>query len=376
MTEAGAEGLDGLQTVANRIIWATLPWTPAKKEQILGRIKRQGGFDTIEEIIPTTTIQTENGEFLPVYELMKYNSLEQKGIMVSAIVDGKELPQIFMPPLKSLQGYVQEQIGKYSPDEIAELLKELSQTEIQAESIQAKQEAPTDESKTQSKYLNFWKLSRKLNSLTGEQAHEYLQTKEGKQAWIAYHADLEKLFFGRRKPLNTIITNFLMKTPSQFFPKNAKPVVLNLGCGTDLLSKRLDSPATPEMKETGQTLRNWLSERNIKNIEVIEIDHVAPEGSEVKADNIGTMVDNSLVPENSADLAIFSLSLREKDTANYLIQACLALKLGGKLIIADHKNVFDKKERDELVDKLFSLGFSNCEINEIDDYFFIKAAKN
>jgi len=188
--------------------------------------------------------------------------------------------------------------------------------------------------------------------------------------------DLNKLFFGRRKPLDEIITNFLMKAPSQFFPKNVQnPVILNLGCGTDLFLERLNRPATPEMKDNKQTFENWLSVRGFNNIEVIEIDHVAVEGSKVKAGNIATMVDKGLVEENSADLAIFSLSLRGKDIDDYLLQAYFAIKTGGKLIIADHKNVFDKEKRKDLKIKLESLGFSNCEITEIDDYFFIKATK-
>ncbi len=36
----------------------------------------------------------------------------------------------------------------------------------------------------------------------------------------------------------------------------------------------------------------------------------------------------------------------------------------------------ESKKRKDLKIKLESLGFSNCEITEIDDYFFIKATKN
>jgi superfamily II DNA or RNA helicase len=373
MTEAGAEGLDGLQTVANKIIWATLPPTPARKHQASGRVRRQGGFSETEEIIPTITIQAENGEFLPVYELMKYNVLEKKEIMISAIVNGTELPENFMPPFESLLGYVQTKIEECSPDEISKLFKELS--EIQTETIQTQKKAPAEQSETQLNYSKFRELTKKLKSLTGEQAHEFLQTKAGKEDWKAYHEDLNKLFFGRRKPLDDIITNFLMKAPSQFF-KGENPVILNLGCGTDLFEQRLNRPATPEMKDNKQTFKNWLSVREFNNIEVIEIDHVAMEGSKVKAGNIATMIDEGLVEENSADLAIFSLSLRGKDIDDYLLQAYFAIKTGGKLIIADHKNVFDKEKRKDLKIKLESLGFSNCEITEIDDYFFIKATKN
>jgi hypothetical protein len=46
-------GLDGLQTVCNRLVMLCLPWTSAEYEQIIGRIRRQGGvFGEVEIIVP------------------------------------------------------------------------------------------------------------------------------------------------------------------------------------------------------------------------------------------------------------------------------------------------------------------------------------
>src|SRR5215210_7460714 len=50
-------GLDGLQTVCDRLIMVSLPWTGAEYEQIIGRIRRQGSaFDRVEIIVPQVTL--------------------------------------------------------------------------------------------------------------------------------------------------------------------------------------------------------------------------------------------------------------------------------------------------------------------------------
>ena len=49
-------GLDGLQKVCHRLIMLCLPWTNAEYEQIIGRIRRQGGaFGEVEIVVPQGT---------------------------------------------------------------------------------------------------------------------------------------------------------------------------------------------------------------------------------------------------------------------------------------------------------------------------------
>jgi hypothetical protein len=170
--------------------------------------------------------------------------------------------------------------------------------------------------------------------------------------------------------MDFIITHYLMTKAQTIFGNNKSVTVLNLGCGRDLLVNRLDSSATPQMNGN---LRNWLHQaKRIEQITTIDLDHVS-ESDNVIASDISTMTDTNSVKKDSTDLTIFSLSLRGKDTDNYLIQAFMALKNKGKLLIADHKNVFKSNERADLQTKLQDLGFANISINEIGDYFFILA---
>ena len=56
-------GIDGLQEVADQLIFATLPWTSAAYTQIIGRLWRQGQKSAqVDVIVPTTYIDTEPDE--------------------------------------------------------------------------------------------------------------------------------------------------------------------------------------------------------------------------------------------------------------------------------------------------------------------------
>ena len=373
MSSAGGTGIDGLQTVCNRIICATnLGYTPLQEEQILGRVRnRQGSpFSDFEMIIPTVKIQLDNGEYLSDYDLMCWNLIDTRKTISGAVLEGNEIPQGFAPSEESLLNRIQKQLEVYSNDSLGAILQEIYSTNPPPQTSGKPTESKKLKDTKENNYPSFKTLTTQMHASTGEKMHEYLQTPDGKEAWKAYHDDLDKLYEGRLKPMDFIITHYLMTKAQTIFGKNKSVTILNLGCGRDLLVNRLDSSATPQMNGS---LRNWLKQtRGIKQITTIDLDHVS-ESDNVIASDISTMTESGPINMNSADLAIFSLSLRGKDTDNYLIQAFMALKNKGKLLIADHNKVFKPSERTGLQEKLKALGFANISINEIGDYFFILA---
>ena len=373
MSSAGGTGIDGLQAVCNRIICATnLGYTPLQEEQILGRVRnRQGSpFSDFEMIIPTVKIQLDNGEYLSDYDLMCWNLIDTRKTVSRAVLEGDEIPTDFAPSEESLLNRIQKQLEVYSTDSLGTILQEIYSTNPPPQTSVKPIESKKSENTKENNYPSFKTLTTQMHASTGEKMHEYLQTPEGEEAWKAYHDDLDKLYAGRLKPMDFIITHYLMTKAQTIFGNNKSVTVLNLGCGRDLLVNRLDSSATPQMNGN---LRNWLHQaKRIEQITTIDLDHVS-ESDNVIASDISTMTDTNSVKKDSTDLTIFSLSLRGKDTDNYLIQAFMALKNKGKLLIADHKNVFKSNERADLQTKLQDLGFANISINEIGDYFFILA---
>nr|MDJ0625130.1 hypothetical protein [Candidatus Caenarcaniphilales bacterium] len=266
-------------------------------------------------------------------------------------------------------------VERYSPSELRRILTANLDTEEITESINS--EAQDSDQKTtkkkQYKYPSFFTLARKMKNTSGAEMHKYFGTETGKEAWNEYQDYLDNLYKkGEIKPLDIIITHYLMpKTQSIFGLSKGPKTIMNLGCGRDLLGERMEEPATPQMKGS---LQDWLGNKGVGEINIVDLDHVASSDS-VMVGDISTMVDSGKIAQESADLAIFSLSLRGTNIGDNLIQCSMALKPDGKLLIGDHKNVFNKEEREKLVDSLLNLGFSRVSSEEVGDYFFLLAMK-
>lgn len=85
-------GVDGLQDVADLLIFATLPWTSAAYTQIIGRLWRQGQKSVqVDVVVPTTYIDThpdEQGRTRWSYCDARWARIRFKKSMADAAVDG------------------------------------------------------------------------------------------------------------------------------------------------------------------------------------------------------------------------------------------------------------------------------------------------
>jgi len=81
-------GIDGLQSVCDRLVFACLPWTSAEYQQIVGRLTRLGGvFDKVEVFIPVVVLHTPGGQDWS-WDRYRLQVIEYKRTLADAALDG------------------------------------------------------------------------------------------------------------------------------------------------------------------------------------------------------------------------------------------------------------------------------------------------
>ena len=81
-------GVDGLQYVCDRLIIASLPWTHAEYEQLVGRIYRQkSAFTKVEVIIPQV-ILTHNDDIWSWDRQYRWSRIQWKKSLADTAIDG------------------------------------------------------------------------------------------------------------------------------------------------------------------------------------------------------------------------------------------------------------------------------------------------
>jgi hypothetical protein len=88
------QGVDGLQKRCNRLVIASVPWTGAGYEQLIGRIYRQGShFDHVDVIIPQVVLDDRGDSWS--FDRNRYERILSKKTLGDATVDGK-IPEDFL----------------------------------------------------------------------------------------------------------------------------------------------------------------------------------------------------------------------------------------------------------------------------------------
>lgn len=94
-------GVDGLQKVANRLIFAGLPWTSAHYDQVVGRLHRQGAaFDGVEVFIPL--VELRDGPRVWSWDRQRLDRIRFKRTLADAAVDGV-IPAGKLPSQEEMQ---------------------------------------------------------------------------------------------------------------------------------------------------------------------------------------------------------------------------------------------------------------------------------
>lgn len=109
-------GIDGLQTVSNRLIFACLPWTSAHYDQIVGRLHRQGSqFEKIEVFIPL--VELRRAGQIWSWDQLRLDRIRFKRTLADAAVDGV-IPEGQLPTQEEMQAHSLRALQKWI-DQIA-----------------------------------------------------------------------------------------------------------------------------------------------------------------------------------------------------------------------------------------------------------------
>lgn len=104
-------GVDGLQYRTNRLVVASLPWTSAEMEQLIGRLFRQGSvFDKIEVFVPQVVLKHDGKSWS--WDAMRYSRLEYKKTLADCAVDGV-IPEGVLSSPKVLQQKAQKALEEW-----------------------------------------------------------------------------------------------------------------------------------------------------------------------------------------------------------------------------------------------------------------------
>lgn len=96
-------GIDRLQEVANRLIFASLPWTSAQYDQVVGRLHRQGAaFDTVEVFVPI--VELREGDRVWSWDRQRLDRIRFKRTLADAAVDGV-IPEGKLPSKEEMQAH-------------------------------------------------------------------------------------------------------------------------------------------------------------------------------------------------------------------------------------------------------------------------------
>jgi superfamily II DNA or RNA helicase len=93
-TRAMTAGMDGLQKRSNRMIIASMPWTGAAFEQVVGRIRRQGtAFRSVEIIVPEIVFTINGQEYS--WDKQRMAKVRSKSTMARFVLDAERVPEVF-----------------------------------------------------------------------------------------------------------------------------------------------------------------------------------------------------------------------------------------------------------------------------------------
>jgi Hypothetical methyltransferase/Type III restriction enzyme, res subunit/Helicase conserved C-terminal domain len=280
-------GLDGLQTVCHRLVMLSLPWTSAEYEQIVGRLRRQGGrFDQVEIVIPEVVLEYQGQTWS--WDQGRMAVIRYKRTLSDCALDGVVPETVRISPSALLQ-QSREALDRW----IARLREDGLFT---VERARLKIPLPDDVRDIVAVYHgDFSGITRRWNSSLSRTTHERLQLDPSE--WYLYHTLYrEARVTWPEHPVERLAEQ-LRRRPEW--------VVGDFGCGECLLKA-----AVPNR--------------------VVGLDHVAWDDTVIAGD----MAVTPLEPD-SLDVAVFSLSLMGTNWPDYLREAYRTLKPFGHLLIAE-----------------------------------------
>ncbi len=321
-------GVDGLQTVCNKLIINCLPWTNARYQQLIGRLIRIGQkMDSVKVIIVKASLKLGTKRY--EYDQKKWNRIEYKRTLAYCAVDGVLPERGLVTPGQAHKEAVRW-LERLDRGEISTV----SRTDLEVNL------SPLEIKRRLNKYGDLSKQHQRINSEYSETTHTRMQ--ENPEEWLEYHRQLNS----QRKvwsvdPLQEMISRIKVMSP--------RLKVGDFGCGEARL-----------MEEVGHD-------------RVISFDHVAI-NDKVKACDMKSV--SEYVNDGGLDVIVFSLSLMGKNWPDYIIEAKRCLCTRGSLLIAHTTESLSSDGRlSKLRDVIKEQGFV-IDLDDVrGDFTFIEAIK-
>jgi len=323
-------GVDGLQYVCNRLIIATLPWTSAAYEQVIGRIYRQGSkFRDVDIIIPQVALENNGDKWS--WDIQRKNRIDYKKTLADATIDGLIPEGMLEPPSKMLAktvGALKAWIDRLEEQE------DLSKIERQKLVIPLPDEVRKCAVR---RFGDFSKINARWNTSYSRTTHTKLH--EDPAEWYLYHTLYRK---AREDWAEVPFEKFI-----EWLKDRPHLVVGDFGCGEADIAKSVSN-------------------------QVYSFDHIAVNEKVKACDMAHTELDNEVL-----DVAVFSLSLMGKNIEDYIAEAHRTLKLDGFLKVAESASRWEAEKKEKLIEVLEKAGFQIIgQVQERGKFIYINAIKS
>ena len=319
-------GVDGLQKVCNNLIFNTLPWTNAQYRQIIGRVVRTG--QTKNDVHIHHIKASFPGVLYDEYK--KLRRINYKKTLADCAVDGILPEKNLVTPQQAIKEAV-KWLERLERGEISVVSRRDLEVEL----------TPVEIKKRNTKYGDFTKLNRKINTENSKTTHERMT--KNPEEWIEYHRLLDET----SKEWNIIPWQYWVK---RLVKLSERLIIGDFGCGRAKISE----------------------EPNLAG-RVKSFDHVALEDfSRVTPCDMKDL--REYVNDGDLDVVVFSLSLMGKDWEGYIKEAKRCLAQEGLLFITETTNSLDNRLarlRDVIKENRFEIYSDEA----IDKFTFFEARK-
>jgi hypothetical protein len=313
-------GVDGLQKICNRLIINTLPWTNAQYQQLVGRLVRKG---QIKDVVHVHVIKASIGGY--PYDELKWKRIQFTRTLADCAVDGR-LPErnLVTPEQAAIEAV--KWLERLERGVISSVIRRDLNVEL----------TPIEIKQRLRKYGDFTRLNNKINTQNSDSTHRRMANDPGE--WEEYHRQYREA----RKTWSIIPYEEMIKRIKELSTRHQ---IGDFGCGE------------------GKIVEVIGKER------VYSFDHVAINDN-IKACDMKSVP----LPNDSLDVAVFSLSLMGKNWPEYICEAKRCLATNGYLLIAETTKSLSASSRlSRLRDVVKENGIEIYNDEQRGDFTFIEA---